>query len=67
MGAMKAYAMDVSYALGFGGELNDRVIEVASSAMGEVNKLSEDKRHCEAPEFIDLVNRIDSEMMDDPD
>jgi len=67
MGALKNYAGEVSVALGFKGELNERVIDVASRAMGPVGKLPSEKRNSDDPEFIDLVNRIDHEMMDGDD
>ena len=64
MGAMKNFAMDVSCALGFDGELNGRVISVASRALSKSLELPPDKRTSESPEFVDLVNEIDHELVD---
>jgi hypothetical protein len=64
MGAMKNFAMDVSCALGFDGELNDRVISVASRVLSKSMELPSDKRTSESPEFVDLVNEIDHELVD---
>jgi len=73
MGAMKGFASEVSDALGFGGELypegqGDRVMEVASRAASKAAKLlPREKWLASAPEFVDLVNQIDHEVMDDPE
>lgn len=64
MGAMKNFAMDVSCALGFDGELNDRVISVASRALSKSLDLPPDKRTSKSPEFVDLVNEVDHELVD---
>ena len=61
---MKDFAMDVSCALGFRGEINDRVISVASRVVGRCLVLPREKRNSSAPEFVDLVNEIDHELVD---
>jgi hypothetical protein len=73
MGSMKNFASEVSCALGFGGELypegqGERVMEVASRAASRVAKLlPKEKWRSEDQEFVDLVSRIDHELMDDPE
>jgi len=64
MAAMKAFAEDVSCILGFGGEINERVISVASRAVGKCLTLPREKRNSSATEFVDLVNEIDHELVD---
>ena len=64
MGAMKNFAMDVSCALGFDGEITDRVTSVASRALSQCLTLPPEKRDSSAPEFVDMVNEIDHELVD---
>ena len=70
MGAMKGFAEEVSCALGFGGELypegqGERVMQVASRAAGVVAKsLPREKWRSEDQGFIDLMNRLDHELVD---
>jgi hypothetical protein len=64
MATMKAFAEDVSVALGFDGEINERVISVASRVLGKCLLLPREKRNSSAPEFVDLVNEVDHELVD---